>query len=94
MDTKWKKLIPNERQNYGISQADMYQMYAYSKKYKTSEIWLLYPDNKDMHGRTDILFDSGDGTTVRVWFVNLKDIKSDLANIKGILEKSTVTVAI
>lgn len=43
LDTKWKSLVNNERINYGISQADMYQMYAYSKKYNTSEIWLLYP---------------------------------------------------
>lgn len=34
MDTKWKKLINNERINYGISQSDMYQMYAYSKNIK------------------------------------------------------------
>lgn len=33
LDTKWKSLVNNERVNYGISQADMYQMYAYSKKY-------------------------------------------------------------
>lgn len=85
MDTKWKKLIPNERQNYGISQADMYQMYAYSKKYETSEIWLLYPDNQDMHGRRDIIFNSGDGTTVRVWFVDLKNIEDDLKRIKDVL---------
>lgn len=29
LDTKWKSLVDNERVNYGISQADMYQMYAY-----------------------------------------------------------------
>ena len=40
LDTKWKRLINNERIYYGISQSDMYQMYAYSKKYNTSEIWL------------------------------------------------------
>lgn len=54
MDTKWKKLINNERKNYGISQADMYQMYAYSKKYETSEIWLLYPVNDEMKNHEDI----------------------------------------
>ncbi|MCI8327323.1 MAG: McrC family protein, partial [Lachnospiraceae bacterium] len=43
LDTKWKNLSDHERANYGISQVDMYQMYAYSKKYRTSEIWLLYP---------------------------------------------------
>ena len=66
MDTKWKSLVNNERINYGISQADMYQMYAYSKKYKTSEIWLLYPVNDDMRDHTNIRFDSGDGTTVGI----------------------------
>ena len=80
MDTKWKRLFDNERANYGISQADMYQMYAYSKKYGTSEIWLLYPLNDEMRGKDDISFDSGDGTTVNVFFV-------DVANIEECLEK-------
>lgn len=31
MDTKWK-VLSEEKANYGISQADMYQMYAYQKK--------------------------------------------------------------
>lgn len=48
LETKWKALTNNPRQNYGISQADMYQMYAYSKKYDTSEIWLIYPVNEEM----------------------------------------------
>ena len=34
MDTKWKRLNSNQDANYGISQADMYQMFAYSKKYQ------------------------------------------------------------
>ncbi len=38
LDTKWKSLVGNPRVNYGISQSDMYQMYAYSKKYRTSKI--------------------------------------------------------
>ena len=41
MDTKWKMLQPDPGINYGISQTDMYQMYAYAKKYKASQIWLL-----------------------------------------------------
>lgn len=82
MDTKWKKLIRNERANYGISQSDMYQMYAYSKKYQTSEIWLLYPLNDEMRGHSDIKFESGDGTTVRVHFVNLVHIEKTLEELK------------
>ena len=86
MDTKWKSLVDNERINYGISQADMYQMYAYSKKYKAPEIWLLYPVNDDMRDHTDIRFDSGDGTTVNVFFVDVANIEDSLRLLKMKLE--------
>ena len=86
MDTKWKSLVDNERINYGISQADMYQMYAYSKKYKTSEIWILYPVNDDMRDHTNIRFDSGDGTTVNVFFVDVANIEDSLRLLKMKLE--------
>lgn len=82
MDTKWKSLINNERRNYGISQGDMYQMYAYSKKYKTSEIWLLYPLNDEMRNHQDIQFDSGDNTVVRIHFVDLAHIEESLDVLK------------
>jgi 5-methylcytosine-specific restriction enzyme subunit McrC len=87
MDTKWKSLFNNERANYGISQGDMYQMYAYSKKYGTSEIWLLYPLNDEMRGRDDISFDSGDGTTVNVFFVDVANIEESLENLNSKLVK-------
>ena len=62
LDTKWKSLSDNERNNYDISQADMYQMYAYSKKYakpvaepvtKSPDVWLLYPVNQQMRKYAD-----------------------------------------
>lgn len=86
MDTKWKRLINNERANYGISQSDMYQMYAYSKKYETSEIWLLYPLNDEMREHSDIVFNSEDGTIVRVFFVDVAHIEYSLETLKTKLE--------
>lgn len=86
MDTKWKSLVNNDRKNYGISQADMYQMYAYSKKYETSEIWLLYPLNDEMRNHAEISFDSGDGTTVHVFFVDVANIEESLTELKSKLE--------
>ena len=83
MDTKWKKLVNNERINYGISQSDMYQMYAYSKKYKASEIWLLYPLNDEMKEHSEISFNSGDGTTVNIYFVDLENIQSSLEVLRN-----------
>lgn len=44
IDTKWKRLYNEPRNNYGISQADMYQMYAYHTRYpNVKKVVLLYP---------------------------------------------------
>ena len=86
LDTKWKRLYDNERINYGISQADMYQMYAYSKKYKTPEVWLLYPINDKMRTHEPIEFYSGDETTVRLFFVDLANIEDSLGELKERVE--------
>lgn len=80
-DTKWKRLYKNEK-NYGISQEDMYQMYAYSKKYETSEVWLLYPINEDMRDHPPIEFYSGDNTYVRLFFVDVANIEDSLKELK------------
>lgn len=85
LDTKWKALSNNPRQNYGISQADMYQMYAYSKKYKTSEIWLLYPVNEDIKD-VSVNFASYSNqlieTNVRLFFVDVTRIEGSLEKLK------------
>ncbi len=86
MDTKWKSLIRSESRNYGISQGDMYQMYAYSKKYRTPEIWLLYPLNDEMRGHDEIRFDSGDGTTVRLHFIDVAQIEDSLNQLREKIE--------
>jgi len=53
MDTKWKRLNKNNR-HHDISQSDLYQLYAYGKKYaaKAKEglnpvLYLLYPWNEN-----------------------------------------------
>lgn len=81
LDTKWKRLYKNEK-NYGISREDMYQMYAYSKKYETSEVWLLYPINEDMRDHPPIEFYSGDNTYVRLFFVDVANIEDSLKELK------------
>ena len=52
LDTKWKRLINNEGNNYGISQADLYQLFAYGKKYDVKEVCLIYPYNEDFDGES------------------------------------------
>lgn len=87
LDTKWKSLIDNPNKNYGISQTDMYQMYAYSKKYKTPEIWLLYPENEEMKKEKDILFESEDHVTVRLFFIDIAHIEESMLMLKEKLKK-------
>ena len=49
LDTKWKLINQYaEAKNYKISQSDMYQLYAYGKKYAGAEsplLVLIYPSN-------------------------------------------------
>jgi len=87
LDTKWKRLINDERKNYGISQGDMYQMYAYSKKYNTPEIWLLYPVNAEMRGHDPISFYSGDDTYVRLHFVDIANIEESITELLRKIEE-------
>ena len=75
MDTKWKRLVNLDSKNYGISQGDMYQMYAYSKYYNSPEIWLLYPLTNDMRKHEKITYATNDktgiATKVNIFFIDL-----------------------
>ena len=82
LDTKWKRLT-DKRANYGISQADMYQVYAYAKKYETGDVWLLYPATEEMRGHEDIVFKSDDNVQVRVFFVDVAKIEESLDELRG-----------
>ncbi|TVQ96857.1 MAG: hypothetical protein EA399_14975 [Desulfovibrionales bacterium] len=44
VDTKWKRLDPG-KSHFGVSQQDIYQMYAYGKEYNPKKTILLYPHN-------------------------------------------------
>ena len=80
MDTKWK-LLNDVPPTYGISQSDMYQMYAYHKKYIAENVTLIYPMTEVVSSASRNSFDSGDGVTVDVKFVDLFDIKNSINNI-------------
>jgi 5-methylcytosine-specific restriction enzyme subunit McrC len=64
IDTKWKLLTNSPKGNYGISQSDMYQLYAYGKKYtvkdKSPALILLYPKNKNFIKPLDDFIYDGD----------------------------------
>lgn len=80
IDTKWKLLINDERKNYGISQADMYQMYAYAKKYEAEKVFVIYPLNPQMDNYIDecITFASEDNVSVYLFFIDLIKIEDSI----------------
>lgn len=50
VDTKWK-ILSVDKSNLGISQSDMYQLYAYGKKYQNCEnLYLIYPKDEVIDG--------------------------------------------
>ena len=91
LDTKWKELSNEPGKNYGIQQSDMYQMYAYSKKYGKNEynpeVFLLYPLNNEMRNHSPIDYNDDDGVKVHIRFIDLvNDIIDELNKLKPEIE--------
>lgn len=92
LDTKWKKLIDDANKNYGISSLDMYQMYAYSKKYTANKIILIYPYSEEtsniLRNRNSsyIEYSAKDGVTVYVFFINIEFMDKSLIELANIIE--------
>lgn len=76
-DTKWK-LLSGAKAPYGISQADMYQMYAYQKKYGAKSVMLLYPMCANLSKDVIPPFGSDDGVRVKVKLIDLLDVQRSL----------------
>lgn len=68
LDTKWK-LIDVEEHNYGLSQSDLYQMFAYGHKYLygTGDLLLIYPAHSSFQKPIEYSFDYSD--SLRLWVV-------------------------
>ena len=45
LDAKWKR-IDRSKANFGISQSDAYQMYAYAQIYRAESVILIYPNDQ------------------------------------------------
>lgn len=86
MDTKWK-LLSGAKANYGISQADMYQMFAYQKKYAAKSVTLIYPVTNEIPADQDIEYRSGDDVAVRIKFIDLFKVTESLSVIKTLFKR-------
>ncbi len=86
MDTKWKLLADNKA-NYGITQSDMYQMYAYQKKYDAVNVTLLYPQTDKITSDEKIEYQSADGVIVQVGLIDMFDTQTYIDKLVEQLEE-------
>lgn len=88
LDTKWKRLSP-QYQNYGISQADIYQMYVYHKKYGPKKVILLYPFNNSFDSSDQMISYHADEdihVEISASFFDLLHVKESLQRIEQLIE--------
>jgi 5-methylcytosine-specific restriction enzyme subunit McrC len=84
LDTKWK-LLDAKLSNSNISQSDIYQLFAYAKKYLGDEaggkdVVLIYPSQDNFDEPLISPFDLGDGH--RLWIVPFEIINTDKVGIR------------
>lgn len=80
MDTKWK-ILSGVGPTLGVSQADMYQMYAYAKKYAATKTILIYPKSSANIFDREICFRSEDNASVDVIGIDLLDTDNCLRSL-------------
>jgi len=84
-DTKWK-ILNEKKANNGISQADMYQLYAYGTKYKNcKKLFLIYPNDKGKDIKNNY-YKFNNNLSLEIIFFDLIDNK--IVNFPEILNKN------
>ena len=78
LDTKWKILNETDK-NFGISQNDIYQMYAYSKKYNSKRSILIFPRQTEKSISHHLK--SSDEVHVLIYAVDLKYIDQSIRDL-------------
>lgn len=90
VDTKWKRLLPSERK-LGVSQADLYQMLAYSERYQCESILLLYPwshSGGEFQGVHKQLVFEEKTSRVTIGEVSLQDLKTVPSQLLQLMERA------
>lgn len=87
-DTKWK-LLSKDKNHQGVSQSDMYQLYAYGTKYKECEyMYLIYPKDEEIEANSYNYFKSTDQENLHlnILFFDVQKnefVKTELVNKKS-----------
>ena len=84
LDTKWKRLLRDtEDVRNGVSQADIYQLYAYANRYQCRDNVLLYPRVNGVTAKSYLVDGDPSQRQIRV---ELVDVGRDLLRDKELLK--------
>ena len=86
-DTKWKIIrqdINESEKKYKISQADLYQLYAYGKKYECDKLYLIYP-KIDGAKQEPMKFEYEKDMQLEILYFNLENDSNNDELIKNLL---------
>lgn len=84
LDAKWKRLNPHAN-NWGIDEADIYQLLAYALRYRCLRMELVYPQPDNMNSSSGMppvfkikapVFAHGDSVSIKVRLVSFSALKS------------------
>ena len=86
LDAKWKRVdATTDDLKHGIQQADVYQLYAYAKRYRCGAVALVYPRNEFF--RRPLRYRFFDGVRLAAIPFDVSEPQSSVAHAMGELEK-------
>lgn len=97
IDTKWKALSQRESRE-GVSQGDMYQMYAYMQRYQCPDVVLVYPHHTGLGpspgARRSYSVQGGNHASntgrLRIATVDLSDLRTVPSQIRAVVPRRRV----
>ena len=87
-DTKWK-ILSQEKNHQGVSQSDMYQLYAYGTKYKECNyMYLIYPKDHEIEANSYNYFKSTDEEKLHLNLLFFDVQKNEFVETDSVKRKS------
>ena len=92
LDTKWKVIESiSESGRKNISQADLYQMFAYGKKYKAKTLFLIYPENEKFPSKREYYYEYDMGLCIFPWKFSSNEKENNIGNLINIFQQTSLT---
>ncbi|MGI6395020.1 MAG: McrC family protein [bacterium] len=92
LDAKWKVIESiSESGKNNISQADLYQMFAYGKKYEAKILFLIYPENENFPSKREYYYEYDMGLCIFPWKFSANGNESNIGNLINIFQQTSLT---